>query len=214
MITMATCLKKDTIPIPDVPMTIQEIIDDYMKNYHVDEDLTRSQLTSLGDCVAGVHNDSYTANGFQRHPHQHDVETQKMLDLIKLLQSLFKMRKNGTVVCDIGQLTDFEDLFELVANSANNAGIFSKGTLIIYDTCYRIGCLMEPMILPEAHVYVHSAPRQSSIILFDKYGWPRGWDKTRLNKHYRIPRIYFPEPLRSCDSADIEAILCIYNNKF
>ena len=209
---MATCFKKDSIP--DKKMTLQEIIDDYMNNNHVDEKTTKSQLTTLGDCVAGVHNDSYSVNGFNRHSHQQDVDTQKMLDLIELLQSMFKMNKNGTVVCNKGQLTDFEELFELIANAADKAGIFSKGTLIIYDTCYRIGCLMNQMILPDAHVYVHRAPRDSVIILFDKYGWPTGWDKTRLNKHYRIPRIYFPEPLRSCDSADIEAILCIYNNKF
>lgn len=173
-------------------------------------------LMSIGDCVVGRHNDKYTtATRLNRDGHQYDVDTTKIIRLIRLCETLFTPYKTGKFrLKRISGIDDFEALYEFVATEAINKGIIkTKGALILYDTCFRLGHFIVPFIEPDAYVYIHRDLALSAAHLFDLFGWQVGWNRTRMNRCYRVPKYFFPAPLNTLDSKFVENILCIYRKQ-
>ena len=197
-------------------LTLDDIVKDYMSKHSCVIDTNLQPLVSIGDCVVGRHNDKYTTIArLRRDGHQYDVDTTKIIKLIKLCDRLFTPYKTGRFrLKRVRGIDDFEALFEFAATEAINNGIIqSKGALILYDTCFRLGHFMTPVIEPDVYVYLHRDLGQSAAHLFDLFGWPTGWDRTRLNRCYRIPKCFIPAPLNALESKYVENILCIYRKQ-
>ncbi len=167
-----------------------------------------SQKWSLGDCVAGCHNDLYDYHEHQnRNGHQTQLSREAVTTAIRKIEEADRRSESERSAIE---LTDFEALYEEVRKDIGN--IDGIGDLTIYDTALRLGWNRHPQLLPKNFVYLHSgamegaeALRKVAILTHKNYFTYDG------ELGYRVEIDCFSKDLQQLGAMYLEDFLCVFH---
>lgn len=209
-----TCCKK----VCQSADLIKILIDGYEKYYKEAWSYCLPFKWSLGDCVAGCHNDFYDLDGKTvqyRHVHQTQLSrTAVSQGAEKLEESDKKSESIDDRFLEVNDrkpvFVDFESLYEDVRKDLDSVG--GIGDMTIYDTALRIGWNQEPRLIPEKYVYLHRGAMDGALALLKLSrlsGKPYFSYEGKLG--YRVPITCFREDLQALGANHLEDFLCIFH---
>lgn len=186
--------------------TLSAIIQEYI-SYQKVQNPYKVIWSSIGDCVFGRHNNSYTdlvsVTPSSRDHHQCCLNTNALLSFVHLLEKNESSFTNNN--------------FDMLWQQIRKLVVTGIGPVTCYDTALRYSLYKG---LPEPqYVYLHSAkgPLKGAKAYFKfkkmkKVTTPDGMiDVDSLKAGCRVDISYFPDFVASnLDSKNIENLLCIY----
>ena len=169
---------------------------------------------SLGDCVAGCHNEVYDLEGRieqRRHGHQSQLARVPVSMAAKILEDADRASEKENPDPEHIWFEDFDALHDDLRKDLKN--LDGIDDLTIYDTALRIGWNKKTQLIPEKFVYLHRgamagalALQKISEITGKKYFFYEG------KPEYRVEINHFRKDLQKLGANHLEDFLCVFHN--